>query len=129
MSDLNQPLKESYIAKVGAIIAPYTDELKAKDFDPTSRITKLSGAGKEIETAGKERKKKEKELKDAIEAEQNLRTTYYTLATATVSLVEGVVGKDHEVVVKLRKLRHDLIGNQNPDGSAGDGATPAAPTK
>ena len=31
MSDLNDPLKESYIGKVGDALSPYVAELKAKN--------------------------------------------------------------------------------------------------
>ena len=48
MSDLNDALKDSYIGKVADALTPYSDELKAAGFDPTSRITQLSGAGQLI---------------------------------------------------------------------------------
>jgi len=37
-------LKDSYIGKVADALAPYTAELTAKGFDPTSRIGQLTGA-------------------------------------------------------------------------------------
>ena len=125
MSDLNDPLKESYIGKVGDALAPYSDDLKAKNFDPTSRIEQLTSAGKLIEGASKLRKQAEEAVSTAIANEQAVRTQFYTLATGTVSLVEGLLGKDHALPVKLRGLRADLIGNQNPGGKP----APAAPPK
>ena len=125
MSDLNDSLKDSYIGKVPDAIKPYTDDLKAKDFDPTSRIEQLTGAGLLIETAGKSRKSAEKALADAVKNEQGLRAQFYKLATDTVSLVEGLLGKDHELTAKLRGLRANLIGDQNPGGSTPP--PPAAP--
>ena len=56
MSDLNDPLKESYIGKVGNALNPYADELKAGGFDASALITQLTGAGKVIEAADKVRK-------------------------------------------------------------------------
>lgn len=50
--------------------------------------------------------------------EQDFRATYYKLSTDTVSLVEGLVGKDHELTLKLRSLRSNLIGAQTPGGPA-----------
>lgn len=122
MADLNDPLKESYISKVGDALKPYVDELKGKGFDATDRIAQLTGAGGQIEDAGKARKTAEQAVTEAVKAEQKLRNNFYTLATGTVSLVEGVLGKTHALPVKLRSLRMDLIGNQNSNG------TPAAAT-
>lgn len=117
MSDLNDPLKDSYIGQVADALKPYSAELTAAGFDPTSRITQLAGAGALIEDANKLRKLAEKALNDAIKNEQNIRSKFYKLATDTVSLVEGLVSKDHALTVKLRTLRANLIGNQNPAGS------------
>jgi len=117
MSDLNDPLKESYIGKVGNALTPYADELKAGGYDATALITQLTGAGKVIETADKARKDAEKAVAAAVINEHTTRENFYTQATGTVSLVEGVLGKDHALTVKLRGLRSDLIGNQNPGGT------------
>ncbi len=89
MSDLNDPLKDSYIGKVADALTPYTDDLKAKGFDPASRIEQLTGAGVLIESAVKLRKQAEKAASDAVGNEQALRGQFYTLATSTVSLVKG----------------------------------------
>lgn len=120
MSDLNDPLKDSYIGKVADALAPYTAELTAKGFDPTSRMGQLTGAGPLIENAGKLRKAAEKAASDAVKNEQDLRAQFYKLSTDTVSLVEGLVSKDHELTLKLRGLRATLVGSQTP-------AAPVAP--
>jgi hypothetical protein len=121
MSDLNDSLKEGYIGQIADALGPYSAELTAKGFDPAARIAELGGAGKLIEDAKKERRKKEAELATAVQAEQDEREKHYDKATATVSLAEGLLGKDHELPVKLRGLRAKLVGNQNPGG------TPPAP--
>ena len=125
MADLNDPLKDSYIGKVADALGPYAADLTAKGFDPASRITQLAGAGPLIEGAGKARKSAEKAAADAVKNEQDLRAQFYKLATDTVSLVEGLVGKGHELTTKLRGLRADLIGGQNPGGAT---PPPPAPT-
>ena len=125
MSDLNDPLKESYIGKVGDALKPYAAELKTNGFDATDRITALTGAGEQIEAADKVRTDAQDAFASAVVNEHNLRQNFYTTATTTVSLVEGVLGKDHPLPVKLRALRADLIGNQNPGGTP----TPAPVTK
>jgi hypothetical protein len=120
VADLNDPLKDSYIGKVADALAPYTAELTAKGFDPTSRIGQLTGAGPLIENAGKLRKAAEKAVSDAVKNEQDLRAQFYKLSTDTVSLVEGLVSKDHELTLKLRGLRATLVGSQTT-------AAPVAP--
>ena len=117
MSDLNDPLKESYIGKVGDALTPYVAELKAKNFDPTALIAQLTGAGAVIETADKARATAEDAATAAIANVHNVREGFYTQATNTVSLVEGLLTKNHPLPVKLRGLRAELIGNQNPNGT------------
>ncbi len=130
MSDLNDPLKDSYIGQVADAIAPYTAELTAKGFDPASRLEQLSGAGKLIEGAVKARKAAEKSASDAISNEQGVRGQFYKLSTDTVSLVEGLLSKDHELTTKLRGLRAKLVGNQNPGvASAASGKPSTASAK
>jgi hypothetical protein len=118
MGDLNDALKESYISKVGDALIPYTAELTAAGFNPTPRATELGGAGQLIETAGKATKAANVAAAAALKSEQDLRNGKYTLATATISLVEGALGKEHPLPVKLRGLRAELIGHQNPGGTA-----------
>jgi len=126
MADLNDPLKDSYIGKVADALGPYTTELKDKGFDPASRIDQLTKAGPLIENAGKARKSAEKAAADAVKNEQDLRVQFYKLATDTVSLVEGLVGKGHELTAKLRGMRADLLGSQSAGGATPPPPAPAA---
>ncbi|HEY5042125.1 MAG TPA: hypothetical protein VIK53_08990 [Verrucomicrobiae bacterium] len=116
MSDLNDALKDSYIGKVADALQPYAAELTTAGFDPASRIAQLGGAGLLIESAAKLSKQAQDNASAAVQHTQDVRTQFYTLATGTVSSVEGALGKNHELAVKLRSLRSDLIGHQNPDG-------------
>ena len=102
-------------------------ELVTAGFDPGSRAEQLVGAGALIENAIKVREAAEKAATDAVIAEQAIRNQFYKLSTDTVSLVEGLLSKDHALTLKLRGLRADLIGNQNPDGSSTD-EIPPSPT-
>ena len=117
MSDLNDPLKESYIGKVGDALTPYIAELTAKKYDPTALIAQLTGAGKLIEQAGKDRKAAQDAATAAIANEPATREHSYAQATAAVSLIEGLLTKDHPLVAKLRHLRAELVGNQSPNGT------------
>ena len=117
MSNLNDALKDSYIGKVADALQPYTAELTTAGFDPASRIAQLGGAGMLIESAGKLAIQAQTAASAAVQHTQELRTQFYTLAAGTISSVEGALGKNHELAVKLRSLRSDLIGNQNPGGT------------
>src|SRR5438067_10068575 len=101
MADLNDPLKDSYIGRVADALGPYSTELKDKGFDPASRIQQLTGAGPLIENASKLRKDAETAASNAVKNEQAVRSQFYKLAADTVSLVEGLVGKDHALTTKL----------------------------
>jgi hypothetical protein len=62
-------------------------------------------------------KANEKVLADSVANVHTIREGFYTQATTAVSLTEGVLGKDHVLPVKLRAMRAELIGNQNPNGT------------
>jgi hypothetical protein len=115
MSDLNDALKDSYIGKVADALQPYAAELTTAAFDPTSRITQLSSAGQLIESAAKLAKQAQDAATAATQHTHDVCTQFYTLAT--ISSVEAALDKNHELAVKLRSLRSDLIGNQNPGGT------------
>jgi hypothetical protein len=105
MSDLNDALKDSYIGKVADALPPYADELKAAGFDPASRITQLSGAGQLIESAAKLASQAQDAATAAGQHTQDVRGQFYTLATGTVSTVEGALGvTDLIPIVFLLKL-------------------------
>jgi hypothetical protein len=125
MSDLNDALKDSYIGKVADALVPYTDELKTAGFDPTNRITQLEGAGSLIESAGKLAIQAQAAATAAVQHTHDVRDQFYTLAAGTVSSVEGAVGKNHPLTAKLRSLRSDLIGNQNPNAKPAPAVTAA----
>lgn len=93
MSDLNDALKDSYIGKVADTLEPYTDELKAAGFDPTSRITQLGGAGKLIEGAARLSKQAQDAATAAVQHTQDVRSQFYTLAAATAAWSRGLWGK------------------------------------
>jgi len=83
MSDLNDALKDSYIGKVADTLEPYKTELTTAGFDPTSRITQLEGAGQLIESAAKLSQQAQDAATAAVQHTQDVRTQFYTLATAT----------------------------------------------
>jgi hypothetical protein len=99
MSDLNDALKDSYIGKVADALQPYTAELTTAGFDlqphPATRRSR---------PAHRERGQVEQQVQDAVAAvqhTQDVRTQFYTLATTTISSVEGALGKSHELSAKL----------------------------
>jgi hypothetical protein len=51
-----------------------------------------------------------------VDNTQNIRQQRYTLAVGKVSLVEGALGKNHPLTMKLRGPRSFMVGHQNPDG-------------
>lgn len=60
------------------------------------------------------RKEGEKSQSGLVKNEQDIRGNFYKLSAETVSLAEGLMGKDHALTQKLRGLRSELIGHQNP---------------
>ena len=78
-----------------------------------------------MESAGKLAQQAQDAATAAVQHTQEVREQFYKLATGTISSVEGAVGTGHPLTAKLRSLRSDLIGNQNPGGTPAPAAKPA----
>lgn len=74
-------------------------------WDPTSRITQLNASGQAVIDAGGVETQMEQALRSQTASKQALRKTRYELASASVSAVEGALGKKHPLVNEMRQKR------------------------
>jgi hypothetical protein len=74
-------------------------------WDPTSRIAQLHAGGQAVIDAGGVETQMEQALRSQTASKQALRKTRYELASASVSAVEGALGKKHPLVNEMRQKR------------------------
>jgi hypothetical protein len=74
-------------------------------WDPSSRVTQLSSAGQAVIDAEGVEAQMEQALRAQTKNKQTLRTARYDLASASLSAVEGSLGKKHPLTREMRQKR------------------------
>jgi hypothetical protein len=74
-------------------------------FDPTARIEMLQGKLQTADDAEGEQQKAQAAALDTTKLANETLKLAYDDASAFVNLIEGLLGKDHSLVRKLRQLR------------------------
>lgn len=91
-------------------------------WDPTSRITQLSTAAQAVTDAEGVEAQMDQALTTQIQNKQNLRQNRYNMASASVSAVEGSLGKKHPLVAEMHKKRTSYNKGKAKSGSGGSSA-------
>ena len=105
MTSLNEKEKRDFASQVTVITEQNAQLLIDAGFDPASRVTGLLG---KIDTAEKAEGRQTETQVAALDATKHANNTLkamYDDASAFISLIEGLLGKDHSLVRKLRQLR------------------------
>jgi len=121
MSDLTNAQEKDYTRQIAGILVQYKDAMKAKDVDPSTRITNLDNGATSTDQAEASVIKADEAAKDALDLANKLRSDNYKLAQASVGLIEGALGKSHAAAVAARGIRGDM---SNP-GARGPRNSPA----
>ena len=97
--------KRDFVSQTTVITEQNASLLVDAGFDPANRIEQL----KTELTAADEAEGKQKEAQaaalDATNLSKETLKVAYNDASAVISLIEGLLGKDHSLVRKLRQLR------------------------
>ncbi|WP_321375289.1 hypothetical protein [uncultured Draconibacterium sp.] len=105
MTTLNEKEKRDFATQVAVITEQNAQQLIDAGFDPATRV---SGLRTKITTAD-EAEGTQKEVQaaalDATKASNAALKDMYDDASAFVSLIEGLLGKDNSLVRKLKQLR------------------------
>jgi hypothetical protein len=98
--------KRDFVAQVTAFLEQNAQLLVGKGYDPAAKITQLRS--EIVVTDEKEALQREAaaKAKDATKMANEAMNTAYTDASATVELLAGLLGKDNNLVIELRKLRN-----------------------
>lgn len=102
---LNDPKKRDFSKQIIALLESNAEVLTNVGYDPTEKITELRDQSQQAEDAEAKQTEAEVEAKNATENAQKTLTTVYKNAAATVDLITGLLGKDHNLVKEIKKMR------------------------
>jgi hypothetical protein len=103
---LTESEKRDFVEQIIEIVGQSADKLNEKGFGSTGRLDSLKTKNQEAITAEAGQKKAETRAHEATKVAQQKLDDAYNEASATVNLIEGLLGKDDELVRTLRKLRN-----------------------
>lgn len=105
MSDLTDADKKSFIDKITAVLSTNKTDLTTKGWDPTQRITNLQNGITTVTNDEGLVSQLDAALATAMSTRRTDLDNNYALASATVNLIEGVLGRDAPLVRDLRQIR------------------------
>jgi hypothetical protein len=105
MGNLNEKEKRDFVVFVIQTINDEAVNLTAAGFDPTTRSADLKSKSEAATAAEVAQQKAQAEAMKATKASNEALDAAYEDASAVVSLIEGLLGKDNELVRKLRQFR------------------------
>lgn len=105
MPNLTDADKKAFIEKIAAALDGNKSALAAAGFDPAQRITNLHNGEATVTNDETLISQLEVALKTAVDTRRTDLENNYALASSTVSLVEGILGKSHPLVVDLHQIR------------------------
>jgi hypothetical protein len=115
MSDLTDAEKKSFIDKIIAALTTSKADLTAKGWDPAQRITNLQNGVTSVTNDEGIVAQLDAALAAAIATRRTDLDNNYALASASVSLVEGILGKDAPLVRDLRQIRGAFSQEAKPE--------------
>ncbi len=106
MSNLNEKEKRDFVVHVLSTVNEASDRLTAAGFDPTNRAAELKTKSDNATAAEVAQQKAEAEALKATKTSNDALKVAYDDASAVISLIEGLLGKNDELVRKLRQFRN-----------------------
>lgn len=105
MAKMNESGKRDFVQQMITILQQNTPLLTEKGFDPAVKIAQLQEELVAADDAEGRQTEAKMAAKDATELAQNTLSTAYNDGSSTVDIVAGFLGKNHNLVKELRKLR------------------------
>jgi hypothetical protein len=112
MPNLTDADKKTFIGEIKNALTGNKDiliagnpEVPGSGWDPTQRIAAIKAGEESVEGIETTIANLEVALKSAVDARRTALEKNYDIASATVSSVEGAIGKDHALSAKLHQLR------------------------
>lgn len=105
MTSLNESKKRDFITQLIVIMEQNAPLLTNKGFDPTAKLSQLKAEKASVEMTEAGQSEAMAAAKNATKAAIEALNTAYTDASATVDLISGLLGKDDNLLLEIKKLR------------------------
>ena len=105
MGNLSEARKRDFINQLLLAMENKTVLLTDSGFDPTNKIAGLKLKSEAADAAEVKQQEAMASAKDATKLAQDSLEAAYAEASATVELLTGLLGKDHNLVLEIRKMR------------------------
>lgn len=105
MSKQSESDKRDFVTQVGEIMKNNAQLLIDQKYDPADKVAELKQQGTDADEAEARQTDADKAAKDATELSNATLGLAYNNASAAVELIAGLLGKTHNLVLELRKLR------------------------
>lgn len=103
---MKESIKRDFVTQMIELLQDEKENLSTKGYSAEAKISELTKSKKACDMAELEQQKIMAAAKDATKLANDALDTAYRQASDTVDLVSGLLGKDNEMVKKLRKLRN-----------------------
>ncbi|WPD24035.1 MAG: hypothetical protein SD837_05610 [Candidatus Electrothrix scaldis] len=97
--------KRDFIAQIIALVEEAQDTLKDKGFNPADRLDSLKVKKQDADSAEIAQQEAAAKAKEATAQAKQTLTDAYKDASDVADLISGLLGKDNELVKKMRKFR------------------------
>ena len=105
MSSLNESKKRDFIAQLIVMIDKNAQLLIDEGFDPKAKVAELKADEKLAIKGEADQKDALAAAKDATKKANAMLDAAYKNGSATVDLITGLLGKDNNLVLEIKKLR------------------------
>ena len=105
MGSLNDSNKRDFLSQLILLMESKADEFMQAGYDPTNKIDELKKLSDEAQGDEAKQQQALALAKDATKKAQTSLKTAYKEASNAVDLIAGLLGKDHNLVKEIKKMR------------------------
>lgn len=116
---LTESKKRDFVMQLTVIMQQNAQLLADKGFDPATKIAQLDQEMLAAEEAEGKQVEAMAAAKDATQVSQDTLDVAYTDGSATVDLITGLLGKNDNLVLEIKKLRKTGKSKSKPTPSEG----------
>ena len=112
---LNESKKRDFVTQLIVIMQQNAQLLSDRGFDPAAKITQLQQEMQAADEAEGKQVEAMAAAKDATRLANDTLDVAYTDGSATVDLITGLLGKNDNLVLEIKKLRKTGKAKAKPD--------------
>lgn len=112
---LTESKKRDFVTQLIVIMQQNAQSLTDKGFDPAAKIAQLQQEMVAADEAEGKQTEAMAAAKDATKVAQDTLDVAYTDGSATVDLISGLLGKNDNLVLEIKKLRKTGRPKPKPD--------------